>query len=232
MTLKIETEQGSFTGYLALPEGSAKGLIVVTQEIYGVNNEVRRVADWLANAGYAAVAPDLLWRVSPNLDFEYADRDNARKAIGQLQSELIGSDIAQTANSLRAHIPQGDSLPLAIVALGWGGLYSYQAASQAKASAIVSYYPGNLPSGIDTASAVGIPQQIHLAHHDERTKPEFRRALREALAGLDDAEVIVYADADHGFANRDRAEFHSESAERADHRTLEFLAHSFKRSLP
>ncbi|MET4579440.1 dienelactone hydrolase family protein [Ottowia thiooxydans] len=231
MTLKIQTEKGNFTAYLALPEGPAKGLIIVTQEIYGVNKEVRRVTDWLARAGYAAAAPDLLWRVAPNLDFEYADRDNARKAIGQLQSDQIVSDIAQTAQALRAHIPQGENLPLAIVALGWGGLYSYQAASLATAAAIVSYYPGNLPNGIDTASSIGIPQQIHLAYHDERTKPEFRRSLREALAGLDDAEVIVYPDADHGFANRDRTEFHTESAELADNRTLEFLARSFKYSL-
>ncbi|MGB3070662.1 MAG: dienelactone hydrolase family protein [Ottowia sp.] len=228
MALIIETEQGTFTGYLALPKGPPRGLVVVTQEIYGVNREVRRVADWLAAAGYAAVAPDLLWRVAPELDFGYADRDNARQAIGKLQPERIVSDIAAAAHALRAHVPQGSNLGLALLALGWGGLYAYQAAGLSQASAIVSYYPGNLPNGIDIAKSIGIPQQIHLAFHDERTKPEFRRSLREALAGLDDAEVLVYPDADHGFANRDRQEFHAESARLADDRTLDFLVRTLQ----
>lgn len=228
MTLKIETEGGAFSGHFALPAGPAKGLVVVVQEIYGVNREVRRVTDWVAAAGFVAAAPDLLWRVSPGLDFDYADRDSARKAIAELKPELIVADLVAAAGALRASIPQGKDLKLAFLALGWGGQAAYQAAKPAGAVAVASYYPGNLSNVLDIAGSAGIPQLLHFGYHDERTKPEFRRTVRETLAGRDDAEIFVYPDADHGFANHDRKAFHAESARLADGRTLEFLARLLK----
>jgi carboxymethylenebutenolidase len=216
--------KGEFSGYLAMPSGPVKGLAVVVMEIYGVNREIRRMTDEMARQGYAAFAPDLLWHVGENLDFDYADRDNARKAVMSLDQAAIVTDIVAAAHGLRAHVPGGADAPLALVSAGWGGWFMFQAANDAAASAIVSYYPGNI-DGVEAMTAtVSAPMQFHFARHDERTKPEFRTRLRKLLADRDDVEIFVYHDADHGFANRDRTEFHAPSAELADARAAEFLA--------
>ncbi len=223
--LEIATSTGSFTGHLALPTGTPKGCVVVVQEIYGVNREVRRVTDWLAGAGFAAVAPDLLWRVQPDLDFDYADRDNARKAVSSLKPDTTADDIAAAGEAL---MKKAGNAGCAILSLGWGGRFAFMAAPKANARAVVAFYPGNLEGAIQLASGALMPQQFHFAKADERTKPEFRKALREAMVERDDVEIFVYQDADHGFANRDRAEFHEASAKLADDRTVEFLARILK----
>ncbi len=220
--LKIDAgAAGTFTGYVAQPTTPPAGCILVVQEIYGVNREVRRVTDWLAAAGFAAVAPDLLWRVKPGLDFDYADRDNARKAVSSLKPDEIVQDLVAAAGALGRTV--GGELPCGIVALGWGGKFAFMAAPKMDARAIVAYYPGNIEGAYDLVHSVPAAQMYHFARHDERTKPEFRKQLRTALADRDDVEVLVYPDADHGFANHDRAEFHAESAQLADERSIAFL---------
>ena len=217
---------GTFTGYLAQPTATAKGCVVVVQEIYGVNREVRRVTDWLAAAGFAAVAPDLLWRVKPGLDFQYADRDNSRKAVSSLKPDEIVQDLAAAASALKRSA--GGNLPMGIVSLGWGGKFAFMAAAKMDARAIVAFYPGNIEGAYDLVHSVQAPQMHHFAKHDERTKPEFRKALRTALADRDDVEVHVYPEADHGFANRDRAEFHGASAQLAEERSIAFLERNLR----
>lgn len=216
---------GTFTGYLAQPSTAPKGCVVVVQEIYGVNREVRRVTDWLAQAGFAAVAPDLLWRVKPGLDFDYADRDSARKAVSSLKPDEIVQDLAAAASALQA---SAGGRPVGIVSLGWGGRFAFMAAPKMNARAIVAYYPGNVEGAYEILNAAQMPQMYHFAKHDERTKPEFRKALRTALAERDDVEVLVYPEADHGFANRDRAEFHEASARLADERSIAFLERNLR----
>lgn len=223
-SIEIKSESGAtFQGYFASPAGSAKGLVVVVQEIYGVNREVRRVTDEFARNGFAAVAPDLLWRVKPWLDFDYADRDNARKAIMSLKDDEIVSDIVAAMGALKKATRDSDQLKVGILALGWGGKPAYAAAARQPVAAIGSYYPGTLEGSEDLVRSVSAAQIFHFAAKDPRTKPEFRNALSTKLAGRADVEVHVYEEPDHGFANRDRPEFHQASAELADRRTLEFF---------
>ena len=60
--IEITTADGSFAAYLAKPASGKGPGIVVIQEIFGVNANVRAIADDLAAKGYVALAPDLFWR--------------------------------------------------------------------------------------------------------------------------------------------------------------------------
>jgi carboxymethylenebutenolidase len=141
-----------------------------------------------------------------------------------LDQGTIVTDVVAAAQALRGHLPNGADLPLALVSAGWGGKFTLQAAATTDVDAVVCFYPGNIDGAEGLATAVTAPMQYHFARHDDRTKPEFRTRLRTLLADRDDAEIYVYHDADHGFANRDRSEFHAPSAELADSRAAEFLA--------
>ena len=66
---------GTFRAYLA-PAASGKGpSIVLCQEIFGINAYVREVADQYAAEGYTVLAPDLFWRMEPNVDMGYTPQD-------------------------------------------------------------------------------------------------------------------------------------------------------------
>ena len=65
-TIPIPTDSDTFTGYLAVPaSGSGPGLVLI-QEIFGVNAQIRATADLFAEEGYVVLAPDLFWRLQPD----------------------------------------------------------------------------------------------------------------------------------------------------------------------
>ena len=70
---------GQFSGYLALPEGGSGPGVVVIQEIFGVNDVMRRITDeWAAN-GYVALCPDIFWRQEPGIQLtDQTEEDWAR----------------------------------------------------------------------------------------------------------------------------------------------------------
>src|SRR4028119_14483 len=72
-TIAIDTldHRGKFDAYLAEPGGGAsRGAIVVIQEIFGINEGIRRKCDKLAAEGYLAIAPDLFWRIEPGVQLD------------------------------------------------------------------------------------------------------------------------------------------------------------------
>src|ERR1700739_940472 len=91
---------GSFTGYLAVPKGGSGPGIVVAQEIFGVNAVMRAVCDALASQGYAALCPDIFWRIEPGIQltdkteadwqraFELFNLFDVDKGVGDLQAGL------------------------------------------------------------------------------------------------------------------------------------------------
>jgi len=63
---------GKFKAYLAKPaKGSGPG-IVLLQEIFGINQYMRDVADYYAEEGYVVLAPDLFWRLEPDVELNEA----------------------------------------------------------------------------------------------------------------------------------------------------------------
>ena len=66
--VQIRGHDGAFSGYLSLPEGKPKAGLVVIQEIFGVNAVMREITDRYAAMGYAALCPDLFWRIEPGID--------------------------------------------------------------------------------------------------------------------------------------------------------------------
>ena len=80
--MKASDGSGSFGGYLAVPRsGSGPGL-VLAQEIFGVNTNMRMVADYYAEEGYVALVPDLFWRQRPGVELDSTVEADMQKAFG------------------------------------------------------------------------------------------------------------------------------------------------------
>lgn len=224
MSTKIKVDQvnSGYEGYFAGPERGAEAGVVVVQEIYGVNKEVRRITDHFAGAGYASLAPDLMWRSKPWLDFAYEDRDGARNVILALDYVALVNDIVTAIECLRGKLVGAKRV--GVVGLGWGGKPAIEAATRTQADASISFYPGTIDlKSLDIVTAFKGPLQFHFASKDDRTPLAFRTALRSALVERDDSEIYVYEGAEHGFANRDRGEYGKAFATIADQRQDEFL---------
>jgi carboxymethylenebutenolidase len=63
-----EGRDGAFGAYIARPKALSAPAVVVLQELFGVNADIRKTCDELAEQGSIAVAPDLFWRQEPGVD--------------------------------------------------------------------------------------------------------------------------------------------------------------------
>src|SRR3989442_12684083 len=82
LTLKARDDH-ELAAYRADPEGKARGAVLVTQEIYGVNPHIRSVCDEYAAEGYVAIAPALFDRFERGIELGY-DADAMRAAVGMV----------------------------------------------------------------------------------------------------------------------------------------------------
>jgi len=223
-TLNFEIGEGTDTGFRGYLAGSplADRLLIVLQEIYGVNGEVRRVADEFARRGYGVLAPDLFWRVSPGAVFDYSERDAARDAITQIPAGDLVQDIRHAAARLKAW--RGAGVRVGVLAFGWGGQHALAASTDDLFAAASLYYPGNLESRVASIAAAKPPLQFHFSTIDFRTPPDLRAQVRDILTDRATSELHLYDGVDHGFANRSRPEYDRDAAALADRRTVEFLA--------
>ncbi len=94
----------SFQAYVARPEGTPKGAIIVIQEIFGVNPGIRQKCDKLAAEGWLAVAPDLFWRLEPGVEFDpdvEAEFETALDMMGKFNQDAGIRDIEATIHNIR-----------------------------------------------------------------------------------------------------------------------------------
>ena len=221
---------GQFSAYLAEPAGAAKapGMIVI-QEIFGVNANIRAICDDYARAGYLAIAPDLFWRQEPGVQLDSTTKEGWARAMEFFQgfSETKGvEDLIATLAWLRKH-PRVTS-KIGDVGYCLGGKLAYLMSTRSDADASVGYYGVGIEGSVGEAGAITKPLLLHAAEKDGFSSPEAQKEIREGLAPIVHATVETYPGVDHAFARKGGEHYEPKSAELADRRTAEFFAKNLK----
>jgi len=213
--VKYNSADGTeITGYIAFPERpDAAPAMIVIHEIFGMSDFVRTVVQDLAEAGYVALAPDLLSRVGGT-----RGADQARAAIGDLDPDGITADLDATRGYLRSL----DSVRGAVGVIGfcWGGSQTFRYATNAADidAAIVCY--GGAPDP-EAMTSIEAPVLGVYAENDARINaslPEVEAAMAAAGKSFD---YEIYPGANHGFI---RSRNVPEEADRAWQNVLAFLS--------
>ena len=213
-----------FEAYLALPPaGSGPGLVLF-QEIFGVNEHIRAVAEQYALDGFVVLAPDVFWRAEPRVDIGYSPDDMQRGVglAGTLKPAEVLADLQATVATLRAR-PEVGGRKVGAFGYCMGGRLAYTAAALAGVDAAVAYYGGGIHGQLDLAPRITCPTMFHFAGIDTYIPPEAVQSVRSAMAGKP-AEIFDYPGAHHGFNCWARASYDAPSAALAHGRTLEFFA--------
>jgi carboxymethylenebutenolidase len=187
-----------FKAYLAKPDrGSGPG-IVLLQEIFGVNDYIRQVADLYAEEGYVVLAPDLFWRLEPGLELDETQFDKAMALYQKFDVAKAVEDIAATVAALRSR-PECVGK---VGALGFclGGALAYLAAAHAGVDCAVGYYGVGIEKMLDLAPKIAGPLVLHFAAEDKFVPEAAREQVRAAFAARPDVEIYVYPGVDHAFA--------------------------------
>jgi len=213
------TDGFSFPAYVAQPTGTAKGAVVVLQEIFGVNSHIRSVADGYANEGYLAVAPSTFHRVKPGVELGYTQDDMAAGfALKTAVEALPAPGVLQDIQAAIRHAAQAGKV--GIVGYCWGGLLTWRSACTLDGlSAAVCYYGGGMTTPDEAARQPKVPTMAHFGEKDHWIPLESVEAFRKAHP---EVEVHVYK-ADHGFNCDQRASHDAAAARQARERTLAFF---------
>lgn len=214
--LTLTAKDGQKLGaYRADPSGKPRGAVVVIQEIFGVNNHIRHVADGFAQQGYVAVAPALFDRVKPGVELGYD-----QKSIEQGREIRAKVPLEGSLADLQAAIDYAKQFgKVAVVGYCWGGGLAFLAATRLSGvAAAVGYYGGMVAQHAEERPKA--PVLLHFGETDQSIPMSDVEKVRKARPDL---PIHVYK-AGHGFSCDERASYHPESAKLALERSLKFLA--------
>jgi len=214
---------GSFDAYCAMPQGVPKAAIIVIQEIFGVNPGIRKMADDWADLGYAALAPDLFWRLEPGVQLDADVEDELKKAYGLMQE----FDLDTAIKDVEAVIKKARSLTsgkVGLVGYCLGGRIAFLAATRTDADANVGYYGGGIDKLLGERHAIGKPLLLHFGKEDAHIGADVQKTIHEALDGNPHVTIHDYDGVGHAFARAFGRSRNEAAANLADGRTRAFFA--------
>jgi carboxymethylenebutenolidase len=222
--VRIGSAAAGTGAFVARPagKGAAPGIVVI-QEWWGLNAQIRDVARRLAREGYVAIVPDLFHgKVA-------TDPEQAHVLTRGLEEDRAYADLEAAVAWLRAS-PQVADRKIGVIGFCLGGGYAQGLALRDRSLAAAVMFYGSPVTDAKALGALRCPLQAHFGEQDDGIPLEKVEALR---AGLEKAgkegEVFLYAGAGHAFMNDARPSYHRDAARQAWARTLAFLQKQLKR---
>jgi len=223
--IRLSGADGEFAAYVARPCARHAPVLIVLQEIFGVNTDIRGMCDELAEHGFIAMAPDLFWRTNPGLDLNSWSEAEWAEALAIYKSYNLDQGITDVRTAIDAgRSIEGSSGKVGVMGFCLGGLMSFLTAARAKLDAAVEYYGGGTENHLSEAAAVNAPLLMHLGEEDEYISKEAQRQIKAAFANSSNVEIYSYPGCSHAFARHTGAHYDAAAARLANERTLAFLS--------
>jgi carboxymethylenebutenolidase len=225
--ISLQVSDGtSMNAYVAIPEGTAKApAMLVFQEIFGVNPNIRDIADRLARQGYVAIAPELFHRTAPGFVGPYSD---LQVCMPHMQAMTPDGNIADARAAFDWLQSNPRVAPNATASIGFcmGGRVSFLANSALPLKAAISFYGTAIAPGfVSRAAQQHGPVLFFWGGLDARITRDQTRAVADAMTEAKKTFVNVdFSDADHGFFCDARANYKETAAKQAWELALKFLA--------
>jgi carboxymethylenebutenolidase len=203
----------SLGAYHARPDDARRGGLVLVQEIFGVTDHIRELADSFAADGYETLAPQFFDRRKPDFEAAY---DAEGVALGRRLSEETPWDEVEgdLAAAIAALAP-----PVFVTGFCWGGTAAWLAACRCDGvAAVSSFYGRRIPELITETPRC--PIILHFGRADPTIPPAMDDEIAEAWP---DIPIHLY-DAGHGFVSDRRADYSPDAARLARLRTLQLFA--------
>jgi carboxymethylenebutenolidase len=203
----------SFGAYRAPHEDARRGGLILIQEIFGVTDHIRELADGFAADGYEVIAPSLYDRQQPGFEAGYRGEDvaAARRYSEAAPWDGVAGDLDACVAALAP--------PVFVAGYCWGGAATWLAACRCEGlAAASSFYGRRIPELIGETPRC--PIILHFGRRDASIPP----ASVEAIAAAHPEIPIYQYDAGHGFCSDRRADYDADCARLARLRTLQLFS--------
>ncbi len=198
--IKVKHDNREVQCFIVFPEVKEKATaVLVIHEIFGLSDWVRSVADQLAEAGYIAIAPDLLSGMAPGGGgtSELGGRDAVVKAVSSLPANQVTADLNAVLDYV-SKLPACNS-KVAVAGFCWGGGQSFRLATNNKNVRASFVFYGTGPDREEDIARIQGPVYGFYGGNDARvnaTIPKSRDLMKQAGKTY---EPVIYEGAGHGF---------------------------------
>jgi carboxymethylenebutenolidase len=192
--------------FVAYPEVKNKATVVlVIHEIFGMTDWVESVADQLAEAGYIAIAPDLLSGAAPGGGgtAELGGGDAVRKAISSLPPDQITGDL-KAAAAYATHLPAANG-KLAVAGFCWGGSETFRFATNERDLKAAFVFYGTGPTKEADLERITAPVYGFYGENDARVGATIEKSSELMKKLKKTYEPVTYSGAGHGFMRAGQA---------------------------
>jgi carboxymethylenebutenolidase len=220
----IRGHDGLFAAYVARPKTSPAPAVVVLQELFGVNADIRKTCDELAEQGFLAVAPDLFWRQEPGVDLSVtseADWQHGLRLYQAYDRDAGVRDINDTLDTV-AKLPECAG-KIAVQGYCLGALMTFLTAARCHVDAAVAYHGADTEKYLCEVDNLSAPLLMHLGEEDEFISKAAQAQIKGTLASKPNATVYSYPGRRHAFARHNGTHYNAAAAALANGRTSEFL---------
>jgi carboxymethylenebutenolidase len=222
--IRICGHDGTFGAYIARPEVVPAPAVVVLQELFGVNADIREKCDELAKQGFLAVAPDLFWRQEPDVDLSVRSEPDWQHGLRLYQAydrDAGVRDIRETIDTVAA-MPECTG-KIAVLGYCLGALMTFLTAMRYRVDAAVAYHGGDTEKYLGEIDGLHASLLMHLGEEDEFISKPAQAEIKAALARKPNATVYGYPGQCHAFSRHNGAHYNAAAATLANGRTSEFL---------
>ncbi|SMG59504.1 dienelactone hydrolase family protein [Paraburkholderia susongensis] len=223
-SMQVEVADGALNAYVVYPDHPSAPAVVVLQEIFGVNADLRATCEELAGKGFIAVSPELFWREAPGLDLHSWSPEEWKQGLALYEHYDFDRgvrDIAAVVAVTRAL--QGCNGKVGVMGFCLGGLMTYLTAARSHVDAAAWYYGGQTERFLGESAGLAAPIIMHVGEEDEFVTPEAQRSIKEALGSRLNVEFFTYPGCYHAFARHSGTRYDAAAASLANGRTEAFL---------
>jgi carboxymethylenebutenolidase len=227
--IDINSPDGTFRAYISRPVKLPAPVVIVLQELFGVNADIRATCDELAAQGFFAIAPDLFWRQDPGVDLDVrsgAAWQRGLQLYAAYNRDAGVKDIVETVRTA-AELPESTG-KVALHGYCLGALMAFITAARYKVDAAVAYHGADTEKYLGEVGGLKAPLLMHLGEEDEFISKLAQAQIKAALAGRPNTTIYSYPGKYHAFSRHNGAHYDAAAATLANARTKEFLRQQLK----
>ena len=198
--VKVKHDNREVDCFIVYPEVKDKATaVVLIHEIFGLSDWVRSVADQLAEAGYIAIAPDLLSGMGPKDGgtSSYEGRDAITRAVSSLPADQVTADLNAVVDYV-GKLPAASG-KVAVAGFCWGGSQSFRFATNNKNIKAALVFYGSGPDKEDAIARIQVPVHGFYGSDDARVNTTIPKSTELMKKAGKTYEPVTYDSAGHGF---------------------------------
>jgi carboxymethylenebutenolidase len=222
--LVITSPDGAFRAYIARPASQPAPAVIVLQELFGVNADIRATCDALATQGFIAIAPDLFWRQEPGVDLDVTTEASWQHGLALYTAFNRDAGVKDIMETVRTAVELPESTGrIALLGYCLGALMAFITAARYEVDAAVAYHGGDTEKYLGELGGMQAPLLMHLGEEDEFISKPAQAEIKAALARKPNATVYSYPGQRHAFSRHNGLHYDAAAAALANQRTSQFL---------